>query len=88
MAVMSDFDSLMIRCPRLGGEVTFAYCRREQGNLPCGRTLICWQQRFPVDEYLRGIMSEEDMERCFGSPPKSKLSQILEVAEEAKKRTS
>jgi hypothetical protein len=83
---MSDFDKLMIRCPRLGGEVTFAYCRQEQGALPCGRTLICWQARFPVDEYLRGIMSADDWDHCFTRPPKDKLSQILEIAEEAKKR--
>lgn len=86
MGSMVDFNTLIIRCPRLGGEVTFAYCRQEQGALPCSRTLICWQSRFSVDEYLRGIMSEEDMNRCFAGPPKGKLSQILEMAEEAKKR--
>ncbi len=77
---MDRFDSLMLRCPRLGGEVTFAYCRREQGTLPCRMTISCWQGFIPAEEHLRKHLSDEEWDRCFNTQPKDRLSAILEIA--------
>lgn len=80
------YDHLEIRCPKLGGQVTFGYCRREEGRLPCRRSLVCWRLYFPVEAYLRARMREEDWQLCFVSPAKSRLDVLLECIEAAKRR--
>jgi len=83
---MDRFDHLVLRCPRLGGEITFAYCRREQGALPCRMTLRCWEGLIPVEEHLRRYLSDDEWERCFNTPPKDKMATILEIADAVRKR--
>ncbi|MDD5723940.1 MAG: hypothetical protein PHY29_09435 [Syntrophales bacterium] len=83
---MDRFDRLVLRCPRLGGEVTFAYCRREQGTLPCQRTLRCWEGLIPVEGHLKAYLSDDEWECCFNTPPKDKMTTILEIADAVKKR--
>ena len=79
-------DHLEIRCPKLGGEVTFAYCLMEGGDLPCPRTIICWQPYFPVETLLREKLTQEQWDRCFGQKPKQKMVSLIELIEAAKKR--
>jgi len=79
-------DQLVIRCPRLGGQVTFGYCRREAGDLPCHRTILCWQGRFPVEAFLKSMLQKEDWERWKGEGPKAKMVTLLELIEAAKVR--
>lgn len=84
--VEGAYDHLEMRCPKLGGQVTFGYCRREGGKAPCQRTLVCWQPYFPVEAYLKTRMSEADWRCCFMSPAKPRIDSLLECIEEAKKR--
>jgi len=79
-------DHLEIRCPRLGGEVTFSYCEKEQGDLPCARIIACWQPYFPVEFYLRRRLTETEWHRCFHQSPKDKVTTLIELIEAAKKR--
>lgn len=79
-------DHLEIRCPKLGGQVTFSYCRREGGALPCQRTIICWQGRFAVEAFLRSVLKTEDWDRWMNQRPKEKVVTLLELIEAAKKR--
>ena len=83
---MKRFDHLVLRCPRLGGEITFAYCRKEQGDLPCPRIIRCWQDIIPVEQHMRIVLSEDEWESCFNVPPKDKIATIFEIADELKKR--
>jgi hypothetical protein len=80
------YDHLEIRCPRLGGEVTFAYCQKEGGDLPCPRVLACWQPHFDVETYLRGKLTETEWDCCFNQPSKDKVASLIELVEAAKKR--
>ncbi|MBN2254405.1 MAG: hypothetical protein JW736_01735 [Deltaproteobacteria bacterium] len=82
---MNRYDHLEIRCPRLGGEVTFRYCREENKGMPCSRAIRCWQIYFPVEEYLKERLSPEEWDRCFGQPPKDKIATIFEIVERLKK---
>ena len=75
-----------IRCPRLGHQITFSYCKRESGGLPCFKTLDCWFEHFLVEEYLRGELRPEEWEKVFHRPPKPKMLSLVELIEEAKKR--
>ena len=83
---MKRYDHLEIRCPRLGGEVTFAYCRYEQGNLPCPRTIGCWRNHVPVEAYLREVLTPGEFASCFNELPKDRVSVIFEAVEAARKR--
>ena len=82
---MSEYDDLLVRCPRLGHELTFAYCRREGGKLPCARILTCWSGRFPVEDHLRAGMAKEDWERFLLQKPREKVASLLEIIEKAKR---
>ena len=81
----SKYDHLEIRCPRLGGEVTFSYCRVEGGDLPCPRIMICWQPYFPVEAYLRENLTQSQWDRLFNQPPTDKITTLVELIEKAKK---
>ena len=80
------YKRLELRCPRLGGEVTFSYCEVEGRDLPCPRTIACWQEYFPVESYLREKLTPEQWDRCFNQEPKEKIVSLVELIEAAKKR--
>jgi hypothetical protein len=82
---MSRYDHLNIRCPRLGGEVTFRYCKEENSGMPCSRTIMCWQVWFPVGTYLRDQLSPDEWDRCFNQPQKDRLTTIFEIVDRIKK---
>jgi hypothetical protein len=80
------YDHLEIRCPKLGGQVTFAYCRREGGALPCLRTIVCWQSRFSVEAFLKSILEQEAWNRWSNHQPQEKMATLLELIEAARQR--
>jgi hypothetical protein len=80
-----DKDHLTQRCPRLGGPVSFGYCREPAGeSLPCWKILECWWEVFDVSAYLREQLSEEDFDRLISAKPKPKVASLLELIEKAK----
>ena len=82
----TTYDDLQVRCPKLGGEVTFAYCRQEAGDLPCSRVVVCWYLYFPVESHLEKILTKDQQERFFNQKPKDKITTLVELIEKAKKR--
>ena len=82
------FDRIVIRCPKLGGEVDFGYCRRVQEGFPCARALTCFDLRFPVVDYFRLVLKEETFERCFSTLPEPKLESLLKAVDQARGRSS
>ena len=79
------YEEKDIRCPKLGGMVTFEYCRREQQGLPCTRAINCWSVHFDVEALFRESLSEEDFNRCFRKPPPTKVTTLIELIEKARK---
>lgn len=79
------YDNQEIRCPRLGGPVTFSYCLQEAGDLPCPRTVSCWHLYFPVEPYLKHKLSKDQWESFQSHEPKDKVTTLVELIEEAKK---
>jgi hypothetical protein len=82
----TPYDEMEIRCPRLGGEVRFSYCRREDGDKPCFRTIICWQAFFPVESYLKDHLTPEEWDRFTRQQPKDKVTSLIDLIEAVKKR--
>jgi len=83
---MEKYDHLEIRCPRLGGEVSFAYCKQEGKDLPCPRIIACWQAHIPVEAFLREILTQKEWDLCFNRVPKDRMTTLIEIIEAAKKR--
>ena len=78
-------DEFQIRCPRLGHQISFSYCRVENTGLPCFKTLDCWYHHFQVEEFLKKELSEEEWKNAFGNQGKPKVLSLLEMIEQAKK---
>ena len=82
------FDQLERRCPRLGGPVTFAYCKGcGDLNQPCWKTIDCWWEHFDIVAYLQENLPAEAFQKIMDARPKPKLSSLVELIEQAKKRT-
>ena len=79
-------DDHEIRCPRLGHQIPFSYCRSENKGIPCFKILDCWHSHFPVEEFLKQELTPEQWEKAFNSPPKPKMISLVELIEQAKKR--
>ncbi len=79
-------DDLGIRCPRLGHQINFSYCRSENNGLPCFKTLDCWYQHFDVHIYLKNKLSEQDFDKIFLTQGKPKVFSLLDLIEQAKKK--
>ncbi len=76
------YDELTARCPRLGHEVPFRYCRQAEIDRPCSRILGCWDRRIPVTDYLKKVFDEETLKQIF-QPKKS--NKIVSLVEEVRK---
>ena len=59
------FDSLSIRCIKLGGPVTFEYCRKLNDGLPCASVVGCWAERFDVASFLKRNYPPAELQRAF-----------------------
>jgi hypothetical protein len=79
-------ETFSVRCPRLGHQITFSYCRIENKGLPCFKTLDCWFQHFSVEAFLRRELTSEEWHKVFGQSPKAKVLSLFELIEAAKKR--
>ena len=72
------------RCPMLGHDVPFSYCRAPARDLPCRRIFDCWWETFDVRAFLERHFSEDDVARIL-APPKDKAATLIELIERARK---
>jgi hypothetical protein len=79
-------DSFQIRCPRLGQQIHFSYCRQENMGLPCFKTLDCWYIHFNVVKYFKQELSAAAWEESFEKPPTPKILSLAELIEIAQKQ--
>jgi hypothetical protein len=82
----NEIDNKLTRCPRLGQEIKFFYCRQESGELPCTRVVQCWSPSFDVEALLKENLTPENWQRFVSSKPKDKVLSLVELIEAAKKR--
>jgi hypothetical protein len=83
--VIERYDDKTIRCPRVGGDVNFKFCRSENNMSPCRWIVGCWQMRLDINRFLEDHFSNEEFDLIF-TPPKPKLASLVELIEQAKKR--
>ena len=82
-------DHLEQRCPRLGGSVTFQYCRTCGDNgLPCWKIFDCWWEYFDVVTFLRTYLPEDVVSQIANTRPKPKITSLVEIIAQAKKNVA
>jgi hypothetical protein len=83
----TEKDALERRCPRLGGPVSFGYCRKGDNNeTVCWKIFDCWWERFDVVGHLQTCMPEDKFKMIVNARPKPKILSLVELVEQAKKR--
>jgi hypothetical protein len=83
--VVAPGNDYKIRCPRLGHQIYFSYCRSEDKGLPCPKILECWHDHFRVEDFLKNELTHEDWQKVFSRTPKPKIISLVELIEHAKK---
>ena len=85
MTRKDEFDKEVIRCPKLGGEVPFSYCRTLQDGMPCDRVIICWELVFDIGAYLQEHYTPMEIKSFLNPTPKDKMTTLLDIIEQAKR---
>jgi len=83
--MIEEHDALITRCPQLGGEVPFQYCRTVNEDLPCRKIIICWEFRIEIGKFLNAHYSFEQIQRALAPPSKTRMETLIELIEKAKK---
>lgn len=83
--MIEEHDALIIRCPMLGGEVPFQYCRTVNDDLPCRKIIICWEFRIEIGKFLNERYSIDEIQRALEPPSKTRIETLIELIEKAKK---
>jgi hypothetical protein len=80
-------DHLERRCPRLGGVVSFHYCRTGGDNVAvCWKVFDCWWEYFDVVGHLKKCLPEDKFNHIVNARPKPKIVSLVELIEQAQKR--
>jgi hypothetical protein len=85
LTVIPPGDDFKIRCPRLGHQIQFSYCRSENQGSPCFKILDCWHAHFAVEELLKMELSREQWEALLDRPPVPKVLSLLDLISQAKR---
>ena len=83
----TEHDHLERRCPRLGGPVSFKYCRQSGENeLPCWKVFDCWWEFFDIVPFLQENLPEDHFRELVTFRPKPKVSSLIEMIEQARNK--
>ena len=82
------YDHLERRCPRLGGPVTFYYCRTCGDNMAlCGKISDCWWEYFDVISYGKENLSASEFDAMMTPEPVNKVTSLVELIRKAQAGT-
>ena len=82
-----NHDSLERRCPRLGGPVSFEYCRTcGEDRQPCFKVFDCWWEHFDVVGYFQSCLSREAFEQLSRKRAPDKVASLVELIRQARAR--
>ena len=85
---IDENDQRARRCPRLGHEIKFEYCRqgsRVSGcDCPCRKILDCWFETFDVQAFMLEYYGPETMQQ-IAMEPRPKITSIIDLIQQAQK---
>jgi hypothetical protein len=79
-----EHDGRKLRCRRLGHEITFHYCRTQEGDSVCSSILDCWWQVFDVAGFLREEIGPERVRKLQDHRPPAKAASLIELIQRAR----
>ena len=83
-----SYDDLIRRCPKLGGEVSFGYCRKcGDKNEACHKVFDCWWERFDVVDYFRSNLTPRAFQRLAAEKPAPKIVNLVDLIQQARRQT-
>lgn len=85
--MLTDHDARTRRCPMLGHEVPFSYCRQPAQEVPCRKIHDCWWETFDIKAFIENHYSK-DIQTAILAPPKPKVLSLLEIIEQASRRSA
>ena len=77
-------DARRRRCPMLGHDVPFAYCRAPGQELPCRRIFDCWWETFDVEAFVRQHFGDDGITRIL-APRQDKAATLVDLIEKARR---
>lgn len=81
------YEEMERRCPRLGGAVSYEYCRHHATDKePCWKIIDCWWEYFDVVGLLTRELGEEAVNRIANTRPPSKTASLVTLIQQAQKR--
>ena len=80
-------DERSRRCPLLGHDVPFSYCRLPGQDIPCRKILQCWHVTFDIAAFLNAHYDEAVREK-ISAPPPPKIASLFDLIQQAKERQS
>lgn len=87
MPQSDDISKLERRCPRLGGPVTFSYCRiAAENRTPCFKVFDCWWERFDVVGYFQHRLCADAFNRLRNACPPEKSASLVDMIRQAQQR--
>ena len=85
---LDEHDDRVRRCPMLGHELTFAYCRQPGGqHTPCRKIFDCWFERFDVTGFMQAHYPPETITETL-QPKPAKMASLLEIIQRVQKDKS
>jgi len=82
-------ERLERRCPRLGGDVAFGYCKVcGEGRTPCFKVFDCWWERFDVVAHMQACLSADAFDALSASRPQPKVASLVDLIRQAQARTA
>ena len=82
-----DPERIERRCPRLGGDVAFGYCKVcGEEKMPCFKVFDCWWERFDVVAHMQACLSPEAFNALSASRPQPKVTSLVDLIRQAQER--
>ncbi len=85
---IDEQDARIRRCPMLGHELQFSYCREPGGQeTPCRKIFDCWFDRFDITAFMQANYPPETIAE-IRRPKPPKMASLLEIIQRVQKRDS
>jgi len=85
---INEQDERIRRCPMLGHELNFSYCRAPGGQkTPCRKIFDCWFERFDIREFMQANYPPETIAEIL-RPKQPKVASLLEIIQNVQKKGS
>lgn len=82
--MIDDYDAKKRRCPMLGHELTFSYCREPSRETPCSKIFDCWWERFDITDFIRSHYPPETIAGIL-EPKRPKVASLFEIIQKVQK---